>query len=78
MAEYCSCYFKKEGKRLVKTKLAKLVDVKSIVTLVFTLTFTYLSVTEKVSASQFVEIYLMIIGFYFGTQAKKGDKANEN
>ena len=35
-------------------------------------TFTYLAVIGRVSASQFVEIFLMVIGFYFGTQAKKG------
>ena len=65
---------RKKEKRLIKTKLAKLIDVKSIVTLVFTSAFTYLAVVGKVSASQFTEIYLMIVGFYFGTQAKKGEK----
>ena len=59
---------------MIKQRLAKLIDVKSIVTLMFTVAFTYLAVIGTVSAGQFTEIFLMIVGFYFGTQAKKGEK----
>jgi hypothetical protein len=52
----------------MKEKLAKLIDVKSIVTLMLTLVFAYLSITGK---AEIREIYLIIIAFYFGTQAEK-------
>lgn len=55
----------------MKEKISKLIDVKSIMTLVLTLVFSYLSITEKISADQFVTIFTVIIGFYFGTQSAK-------
>lgn len=55
----------------MKEKIVKLVDVKSLVTLLLTGTFAYLSITNKISAEQFLTIFTVIISFYFGTQAKK-------
>ena len=55
----------------MKEKIAKLIDVKSLVTLLLTGTFAYLSITNKISAEQFLTIFTVIISFYFGTQAKK-------
>lgn len=52
----------------MRDKLAKLIDVKSIITLMFTGVMAYLAITEKVDIEQ---IYLMIIAFYFGTQSAK-------
>ena len=54
----------------MKSKLAKLIDVKSIVTLCLTLVFCVLSLLGEVP-QEFLAIYTMIIGFYFGTQATK-------
>ena len=51
--------------------LGKLIDVKSIVTLMLTITFVALAVCGKVSGDKFFEIYIMIISFYFGTQYQK-------
>lgn len=47
--------------------IAKLIDVKSLVTLVLTGVFAYLAITEKISGSEFLTIFTMIISFYFGT-----------
>lgn len=58
----------------MREKLAKLIDVKSIVTLILTCVFSYLSVMQYVTSSEFLTIFVMIIGFYFGTQYKKTDK----
>ena len=60
----------------MKRKLVKLIDVKSIVTLTLTGVFAYLSITESISASEFLSIFTVIISFYFGTQYEKarGDK----
>ena len=60
----------------MKEKLAKLIDVKSLVTL--TLTFLFCILALKGNITQEVQtIYLMIIAFYFGTQHEKKNKENE-
>ena len=58
----------------MKEKLAKLVDVKSIMTLMLTVTFCGLTLAERVSV-EFMTIYTMIVGFYFGTQSMKKNTA---
>ena len=55
-------------------KLAKLIDVKSIVTFVLTGVFAYLSIIGVVSGEQFLTVFTMVISFYFGTQAGKREK----
>ena len=55
----------------MKEKLAKLIDVKSIMTLLLTLVFCYLAITGKITSEQFVTIFTVIIGFYFGVQSTK-------
>ena len=55
----------------MKSKIAKLIDVKSIVTLVLTGVFAYLAIIAKVSADNFMTIFTVIIAFYFGTQYAK-------
>lgn len=52
-------------------RLARLLSVKSIVTLILTSVFAYLSITGIIVAEQFQTIFTVIISFYFGTQAKK-------
>lgn len=58
-------------------KLAKLVDVKSIVTFVLTGVFAYLSITGTISGQDFLQVFLMVISFYFGTQSGKKEKEEE-
>ena len=55
----------------MKERIAKLLTVKSIVTIVLTCVVAYLSVKGEFDIK---EIYLMIIAFYFGTQAEKNNK----
>ena len=55
----------------MKERLDKLLTVKSIVTLMLTVVFCYLCATGKVSGEQFLVIFTVVIGFYFGTQAEK-------
>lgn len=56
-------------------KLAKLIDVKSIVTLALTAVFCVLALTGRLSAEQFLTVFTVVISFYFGTQyeKKRGD-----
>lgn len=55
----------------MKEKIAKLINVKSIVTLVLTGVVAYRAI---IGAMDIEQIYLMIIAFYFGTQFEKGNK----
>ena len=55
----------------MKTRLTKLLTVKSLVTMTLTIIFSFLVVTGKVPTSDYMTIYTVIISFYFGTQAEK-------
>ena len=55
----------------MKAKLAKLIDVKSIMTLALTLVFCVLALCGVISGEQFLTIFVTVVGFYFGTQAQK-------
>lgn len=55
----------------MKERLCKLLDVKSIVTLTLTGVMAYLSISGREVSETFRTIYVMIMGFYFGTQVTK-------
>ena len=55
----------------MKNKLAKLIDVKSIVTLVMTAVFVGLAAKGTVTSDQFLTVFTTVIAFYFGTQHAK-------
>ena len=57
------------NERIIK-RIANLMSVKSIVTLVLTGVFAYMAVTGNIS-QDFMTIYAGIIAFYFGTQSQK-------
>lgn len=57
------------NERIIK-RIANLLSVKSIVTLVLTGVFAYMAVTGNIS-QDFMTIYAVIIAFYFGTQSQK-------
>lgn len=56
--------------KIVK-RIAALLSVKSIVTIVLTVMFTVLAFRGEISGSDFLTIFLMVISFYFGTQSQK-------
>ena len=55
----------------MKEKLSKLINVKSIVTLILTCVFSYLAITQAITGTEFLTIFTVIISFYFGTQYEK-------
>ena len=55
----------------MKERLSKLLTIKSIVTILLTLVFCYLSVIGVITSELFMAIFTMVVSFYFGTQAKK-------
>ena len=57
----------------LKKRLANLLTVKSIVTVALTAVFSVLALRGIISGSEFLTIFTVVIGFYFGTQRAKED-----
>ena len=57
-------------KEKIVKRVANLLSVKSLVTLILTAVFAYMAVTGQIS-QDFMTIYAVIIAFYFGTQSQK-------
>ncbi|MCI6646820.1 MAG: hypothetical protein MSH16_04165 [Oscillospiraceae bacterium] len=55
----------------MKEKLAALLNVKSIVTLVLTGVFAWLSINGTITGQEFQTVFSVVIAFYFGTQYQK-------
>ncbi len=67
----------------MKEAITKLLKIKSIVTVLLTLTFIVGALYQQIKGQPLpdplVNIYLMIIGFYFGSQFEKQENdANKN
>lgn len=60
-----------------RDRLAKLIDVKTIVTLTLTAVFSYLSIIGKISADNFMTVFTVIISFFFGVQIEKNSNRKE-
>lgn len=55
----------------MKERLAKLIDVKSIITFMLTVLFFVLALKSVITGEQVNMIFTTVIAFYFGTQATK-------
>lgn len=58
----------------IKKRLGNLLSVKSLVTITLTVVFAVLALRESISGSEFLTIFTVVIGFYFGTQRVAEDK----
>lgn len=58
----------------IKDRIAKLIDVKSFVTIILTAVFAHLALKVIIVPDQFLTIYTVVVGFYFGTQYQKNGK----
>lgn len=58
-------------------RIANLITIKSIVTVFLTLVFCFLACKGFVSAEAFVNIYIVVISFYYGTQYEKKKQESE-
>lgn len=56
---------------MFKEKLAKLINVKTIITILLTVVFCVLCLTGVIGAELFMTVFTVVIGFYFGNQASK-------
>lgn len=59
----------------IKKRVANLLAVKSLVTITLTVVFTVLALRGSISGSEFLTIFTVVIGFYFGTQRVAEDKS---
>lgn len=57
----------------MKERLNKLLTIKSIVTILLTVVFCYLSIAEVIPYDTFMTVFSVIIAFYFGTQYEKNN-----
>lgn len=55
----------------MKEKLTKLIEIKKIIALLLTLVFCFLAAIGKITTEQFITIFTVIIGFYFGQSTVK-------
>ena len=60
----------------MKEKLAKLINVKSIITIMLSIVFSYLSISGDIQPDQFISIFTVVISFYFGVVSEKKDDSN--
>lgn len=56
----------------IKDKIAKLIDLKSIITIAITGALIWGFVTNKIDAEKFMTIATMIFTFYFAKKDKEG------
>lgn len=61
-------------KEVLRERLARLLCVKSLVTLTLTAVFAYMAVTGEVG-QDFMTVYTVIIAFYFGTQVERQNQS---
>lgn len=57
--------------KMVIERLLKLFAVKSLVTIMLTITFMVLAIRGVIPPEKLYEVYMVIISFYFCTQALK-------
>lgn len=61
----------------MKERLARLLTVKSLVTLTITAVFAVLSLRGAMTAQEVLTIFSIIISFYFGTQYERRGGTNQ-
>ena len=59
----------------LQKRLSNLLTIKSMVTLILTAVFAWLTCGGRVSAEEFLTVFTVVIAFYFGTQAEKKSAA---
>lgn len=64
--------------KTILEKIANLINVKSIVTIVLTVIFAILAIDKVITADQFISIFTVVIAFYFGTQYQKNENTGNN
>ena len=64
-------------KNEVLKKVAKLIDLKSIMTIIMVIALVVGWFADKVTSEQFIPMVMVIMTFYFAKNDKKGSDSNE-
>lgn len=62
----------------ILNKIAALLNVKSLVTLIFTVVFAILAVTGVIVAADFMTAFLVIVTYYFSRKDEQGNSNQSN
>jgi hypothetical protein len=62
----------------ILSRIAKLISVKSIVTILLAVIFAVLSVRGNISGNEFLTVFSVVIAFYFGTQTAKNTTKSDD
>jgi general stress protein CsbA len=62
----------------ILVRLSNLLTIKSIVTITLTIVFSVLCLWKEIEPQYFLNIYSLVIGFYFGVQKEKKDKKEQS
>lgn len=62
----------------LKQRIAKLIDVKSIMTILLTGVFCYLAVTKVINAEQFLTVYAVVVSFFFGVKSGRDNNQDRS
>ena len=60
----------------IKERIAKLIDVKSIMTIMLTIVFCVLALFGVIKAEQFLTVFTVVVSFFFGV--KSGREENKD
>lgn len=60
----------------ILTRIGNLITIKSLVTLTLTIVFAVLSIKGVITPELFMQVFVMIIAFYFGTTKKDDTGSN--
>lgn len=58
----------------MKERIAKLIDLKSIITLALAITLIYGFIANRIEAKDFLVYVTMVFTFYFAKRKEKGDE----
>lgn len=58
-------------------RLANLLTIKSLVTLLVSIVFAVLALRGTITGEQFLTIFTVVISFYFGSQVEKANGAKD-
>lgn len=56
------------------TRIEKLLEIKSIITLSLLYCFILMTMKEKIDVAYFNSVFQLVVGFYFGSQIEKSKK----
>lgn len=61
----------------IRERIAKLIDVKSIMTIMLTIVFCVLALCGVIKAEQFLTVFTVVVSFFFGVKSGRDSGSDE-